>query len=195
MSRIAIIDTNKCKPKKCNQECKNYCPVVRMGKLCIEVSPSSKIAIISEELCIGCGICTKKCPFNAISIINIDILKKIEHHIIHRYGQNSFKLYRLPIPRMNQILGIIGSNGMGKSTVLKILGNKLKPNLGNYTIESGVKCKASSPKILSEGLNIFLKSLDVTFRRDPNNFRPRINKMDSIKDKEQKSIGKYYYVD
>jgi ATP-binding cassette, sub-family E, member 1 len=29
------------------------------GKLCIEVNPGSKIAWISEELCIGCGICVK----------------------------------------------------------------------------------------------------------------------------------------
>ena len=60
LTRIAIVDTDKCKPKKCRQECKKSCPVVRMGKLCIEVAPASKIAWISEELCIGCGICVKK---------------------------------------------------------------------------------------------------------------------------------------
>jgi ATP-binding cassette subfamily E protein 1 len=52
-SRIAIINTSKCKPKKCNQECKKSCPVVRLGKLCIEVGPKSKLAFISEPLCIG----------------------------------------------------------------------------------------------------------------------------------------------
>jgi hypothetical protein len=31
-----------------------------VGKLCIEVDSSAKIAFISEELCIGCGICPKK---------------------------------------------------------------------------------------------------------------------------------------
>ena len=59
LTRIAIVDSDKCKPKKCRQECKRSCPVVRMGKLCIEVAPTSKIAWISEELCIGCGICVK----------------------------------------------------------------------------------------------------------------------------------------
>lgn len=54
--RIAIVNADKCKPKKCNQECKRSCPVVRMGRLCIEVTPSSKIAFVSEQLCIGCGI-------------------------------------------------------------------------------------------------------------------------------------------
>ena len=29
------------------------------GKLCIEVNPGSKIATLSEVLCIGCGICVK----------------------------------------------------------------------------------------------------------------------------------------
>ena len=58
-TRIAIVSEDKCKPKRCRQECKKCCPVVRMGKLCIEVSPNSKIASLSEELCIGCGICVK----------------------------------------------------------------------------------------------------------------------------------------
>ena len=42
------------------QECKRSCPVVKMGKLCIEVNPTDKKAFLSEELCIGCGICVKK---------------------------------------------------------------------------------------------------------------------------------------
>lgn len=58
-TRIAIVNSDKCKPKRCRQECKKSCPVVRMGKLCIEVAPDSKIASLSEELCIGCGICVK----------------------------------------------------------------------------------------------------------------------------------------
>lgn len=53
MTRIAIVNTEKCKPKKCVQECKKACPVVKLGKLCIEVGPKSKIAFISEPLCIG----------------------------------------------------------------------------------------------------------------------------------------------
>ncbi|KAF3818601.1 hypothetical protein GH733_012018 [Mirounga leonina] len=62
LTRIAIVNHDKCKPKKCRQECKKSCPVVRMGKLCIEVTPQSKIAWISETLCIGCGICIKDPP-------------------------------------------------------------------------------------------------------------------------------------
>lgn len=130
LTRIAIVAEDKCKPKKCRQECKKSCPVVRMGKLCIEVDPSSKTAFISEELCIGCGICVKKCPFEAISIINLP--SDLSKDTTHRYGANSFKLHRLPIPRPGEVLGLVGTNGIGKSTALKILANKEKPNLGKY---------------------------------------------------------------
>ncbi|KAH3666814.1 hypothetical protein OGAPHI_003263 [Ogataea philodendri] len=129
-TRIAIVSDDKCKPKKCRQECRKGCPVVKTGKLCIEVTPSSKIAFISETLCIGCGICVKKCPFGAINIINLPT--NLEKEVTHRYSANSFKLHRLPTPRPGQVLGLVGTNGIGKSTALKILAGKEKPNLGRY---------------------------------------------------------------
>jgi len=100
------------------------------GKLCIEVTPHDKIAFISEELCIGCGICPKKCPFEAIHIINLPT--NLESNTTHRYSANSFKLHKLPVPRPGQVLGLVGTNGIGKSTALKILAGKLKPNLGKF---------------------------------------------------------------
>lgn len=130
LTRIAIVKAEKCKPKKCNQECKKSCPVVKLGKLCIEVTNKSKIAFISEPLCIGCGICIKKCPFEALNIINLP--KDLEKNTTHRYGPNAFKLHRLPMPRPGQVLGLVGTNGIGKSTALKILAGKMKPNLGRY---------------------------------------------------------------
>jgi len=101
-----------------------------MGKLCIEVKPTDKIAFLSEVLCIGCGICVKKCPFEAITIINLPT--NLDSEVTHRYAANSFKLHRLPTPRPGQVLGLVGTNGIGKSTALKILAGKLKPNLGRY---------------------------------------------------------------
>jgi len=130
LTRIAIVSSDKCKPKRCRQECKKFCPVVRMGKLCIEVTPTDKLAFISEELCIGCGICGKKCPFEAITIINLP--SNLKKETTHRYSANSFKLHRLPTPRPGEVLGLVGTNGIGKSTALKILGGKQKPNLGRF---------------------------------------------------------------
>ena len=131
LDRIAIISADRCRPKKCRQECKKACPVVKIGKMCIEVGGTSKIAYISEDLCIGCGICVKKCPFEAVNIINLP--KNLEKETTHRYGPNSFKLHRLPTPRTGQVLGLVGTNGIGKSTALKILSGKMKPNLGKFS--------------------------------------------------------------
>jgi ATP-binding cassette subfamily E protein 1 len=127
-TRIAIVNPDKCKPSKCKGECKKFCPVVKTGQDCIVVSPMSQIAIISENLCIGCNICVKKCPFDAIKIINIP--SSLSTEITHRYGPNLFKLHRLPVPRKGNILGLVGNNGIGKSTAMQILAGKLKPNLG-----------------------------------------------------------------
>lgn len=83
-----------------------------------------------RQYSIGCGICPKKCPFGAIHIINLPT--NLEKEVTHRYSANSFKLHRLPTPRPGQVLGLVGTNGIGKSTALKILAGKLKPNLGRF---------------------------------------------------------------
>jgi ATP-binding cassette subfamily E protein 1 len=85
---------------------------------------------ISEKLCSGCGICVKKCPFKAISIVNLP--DELEKDCSHRFGENSFKLFRLPMPLPGTVLGLLGQNGIGKSTTLKVLSGEIKPNLGNF---------------------------------------------------------------
>ncbi len=64
-----------------------------------------------------------------------------------------------------------------------------------YEGEPGVKCVANSPQGLLEGMNKFLAMLEITFRRDSTNFRPRINKLNSVLDKEQKGSGNYFCLD
>lgn len=132
--RIAVIDHDRCKPKKCNFECKNICPVNRTGKNCIEVDRKSIAAKISEELCIAttgtssCNQCVKVCPFGAVQIVCLPT--QIESDLVYSYGENGFRLYKLPIPKLGNILGFIGQNGIGKSTLMNILSNKIKPNFG-----------------------------------------------------------------
>lgn len=139
LNRVAIINKNKCKPNKCNFECGLVCPVNRQGRQCIKLEDvedlgvKKKLAVISEANCTGCTLCTKTkgCPFDAIMIVNIPT--ELDAEIVHRYGINGFRLYRMPVLRQGQILGILGQNGIGKSTVVSILSNKLKPNFENFS--------------------------------------------------------------
>ena len=129
MTRISILDHDRCQPKKCNYVCIDYCPGVRMGEDTITVDEKTKKPLISEELCSGCGICTKRCPFNAVSVIN---LPEALENPVHRYGQNLFELFGLPSVSEGDVVGLMGPNGIGKSTIIRILSGELKPNLGNF---------------------------------------------------------------
>lgn len=126
--RIAVVNPEKCKPNKCNLECRSKCPVESMGIECISVTKKSKKATIIEENCNGCNMCVKQCPFNAISIVQLP--KSTTINKIHRYTNNGFILHKLPIPKIGQVIGLVGANGTGKSTILKILSGLLMPNIG-----------------------------------------------------------------
>ncbi len=128
MPRIAVVNKDLCKPNKCNYECIRFCPINKAGRIkAIELGEDGK-PVIHEAACTGCGICIKKCPFQAIHIENLP--EEVEEKLVHRYGPNGFALYGLPVPKRGQVTGIIGRNGAGKSTSLKILSGIIKPNLG-----------------------------------------------------------------
>lgn len=138
---IAVVDLDRCQPDRCNYECANYCPPNRTGKECITkrgeetVQGTPDQVRISEEICLGesCGICVVKCPFDAIEIINLP--QEFDDEPIHRYGENAFALYGLPAPQEGSVTGILGPNGIGKTTAVRILANEITPNLGEYDTE------------------------------------------------------------
>jgi ATP-binding cassette subfamily E protein 1 len=128
--RVAVLDKELCQPKKCGLECIKYCPVNKSGADCIVLNEETNKAVIDEDICNGCGICVKVCPFEAITIVNL--ATELATDKIHQYGQNSFRLYKLPTPKKGEVIGLLGRNGMGKSTVINILSGNLKPNLGKF---------------------------------------------------------------
>ncbi|QHS17030.1 ribosome biogenesis/translation initiation ATPase RLI [Halopenitus persicus] len=135
---IAVVDLDRCQPDRCNYECMNYCPPNRTGKECItlrgeDADDGDPDQIhISEEICLGetCGICVEKCPFDAIEIINLP--SELAEDPVHRYGENAFSLYGLPVPESGSVTGILGPNGIGKSTAVHALAGELTPNLGRH---------------------------------------------------------------
>ena len=128
--RVAVLKEDSCQPKKCNDECHAFCPPVRNGQECIILDDKTGKPHISESLCIGCGICINKCPHDALIIEQLP--SELESDMIHRYSMNGFRLFRLPTPSKESVVGILGPNGMGKSTAINALSGRMIPNLGDW---------------------------------------------------------------
>ena len=167
--RVAVLDKELCQPKKCGLECIKYCPVNKSGADCIVLDEETNKAQIDEDICNGCGICVKVCPFEAITIVNL--ATELATDKIHQYGQNSFRLYKLPTPRKGEVVGLLGRNGIGKSTVINILSGNLKPNLGKFDqppewdeilkLYSGTELKSHFEKIKDEQISASIKPQQV----------------------------------
>ncbi|MCL4343585.1 MAG: ribosome biogenesis/translation initiation ATPase RLI [Thaumarchaeota archaeon] len=126
--KVAIIDREICRFDKCSHECQRFCPPQISGEKVVEFGEDG-YPTINETLCIGCGICEKKCPFSAIRIVNLP--SELGRDRVHQYGVNAFRLYRLPLLKKGYVVGLVGMNGIGKSTALKILSGTMQPNLGS----------------------------------------------------------------
>lgn len=131
--RIAVLDRDTCKPTDCsvssNKPCIKYCPGVRTGLETIVLGKNG-FPYLTPSLCSGCGICVKKCPFNCYKIVNVP--EKLDTEITHKYALDGFTLFRMLLPSKGRVLGVIGQNGIGKSTAMNILSGHLKMNLGLF---------------------------------------------------------------
>jgi ATP-binding cassette subfamily E protein 1 len=171
--RIAVVHKDRCHSRKCGSECILYCPRVRTGDETVIIGEDGK-AWISEELCVGCGICVKKCPFEALDIITLP--EELEQ-ATHRYGENGFALYGLPTPVEGKVTGILGANGIGKSTAVKILSGQLKPNLGIFDRETGweeILKKYTGTELFEYLVTISEKKLKVAVKPQYIDYIPRV---------------------
>lgn len=169
MPRIAVVDERLCFPLKCNLECIRGCPVNRLQKDCLYLYDKRKgkkdereqapvhvtkreyskeerengLAEVDAELCTGCGICPKVCPFHAITIINVAEAKPED--LVYSYGYNAFGLYKLALPKKG-LVAIVGENGCGKTTNVKLLAGQLEPQ-GRPSKEIGEYFKHDRRKV------------------------------------------------
>jgi ATP-binding cassette subfamily E protein 1 len=66
MTRVAVLDADRCKTKHCNTLCHRFCPIVRSRIEAIRFENNK--AVIVESLCTGCGNCAQICPEKAIKV-------------------------------------------------------------------------------------------------------------------------------
>ncbi len=126
--RIAIIDKTRCNPLRCAHECMKFDPVNRSGGEGFHLGADGKATISQEVTTQAHQICAKKCPFEAIKIVRLP--QEASGKPIHQYGENGFRLYNLPIPVFGKVVGLLGRNGIGKSTAVKIISGLEHANLG-----------------------------------------------------------------
>ena len=128
--RIAVLIEEKCKPKS---DAYDYLKkwAGSCGGECIQME-DDKFRIL-ESACPPCLIRAKHCPDGAVILINLPTELKTD--MIHRYSLNGFRLFRLPTPSKDSVIGILGSNGIGKSTAFNILNGSMIPNLGDFNAQ------------------------------------------------------------
>ena len=130
-----VVKKDRCNPVGCGGYlCMRVSPSNRAGKEAIVKDSDGKVKVNESVISDADRISANKCPFQALSMINLP--DELNQEPVHRYPPNGFALYKLPIPIFGKVVGIIGRNGIGKSTAMNILAGILKPNLGVFGTEA-----------------------------------------------------------
>ena len=125
--RVAVLVEDRCKPNS-----NAYAYLKKYSALCERecIQFEGDKCKILESACPVCFNRARHCPDDAVIVINLP--EELDSEMTHCYGENSFRLFRLPAPRQKQVVGILGPNGMGKSTAVNLLSGSIKPNLGDW---------------------------------------------------------------
>ncbi len=128
---VVVIDQDKIEPDLARETVINFDPLNRSGKEGgFYIDENEELHIEEDDVMEAHRMAIKKYPYeNAIKMVQ---LPHEEGEKVHQFSSNSFRLYGLPIPEAGRVVGILGENGIGKTTALEILAGKIKPNLGRY---------------------------------------------------------------
>ena len=98
--RIAVLIEDRCKPNSpAFMYLQKYAGTC--GGECIQVN-GNKCKIL-ESACPPCLVRAKHCPGDAVKIINLP--EELDTDLTHRYGENGFRLFRLPAPKKLEVVG------------------------------------------------------------------------------------------
>lgn len=132
---IVTIDQDKIEPELARETVINFDPLNRAGKEGgFYIDENEELHINDEDVMEAHRMAIKKYPYdNAIRMVQL--ISEEEGEPLHQFDKNSFRLYGAPVPEEGNVVGILGENGIGKSTALKILTGDINPNLGEYDEE------------------------------------------------------------
>ncbi len=190
---VAIVDKSKCHPELCQHECIKFDPINRSGGEGFHIGPSGKSEIAEELVSEMHKVSANKCPFQAITLAKLP--ERLDEDPIHKYANNAFELYSLPIPKKGVVLGVIGRNGIGKTTALNILSGNIRPNLSKYqdppTSEFILKKYAHTP-IANYFFELFQNQISIAYKPQRVELIPKnmTGKVDAILNSQAKELLK-----
>ena len=112
----------------------SYASIRKIRTKVVQDLPVFNLEVEEDETYVAAGHavhnCVRKCPFDAIRIIGLP--EALKEDLVHQYGKNAFRLFRIPVPKKGEVIGLLGPNGIGKTTCVSMLSGEIAPNLGHY---------------------------------------------------------------